>query len=457
MTATTTASCVLDPSGTGDTTSAEPDDHGCVTVRSHRITTAAGTRSGGASRIGSGRDHAEETTAALLLDGSAGPKESAVRYAAVRGSGSHAVRDAVRLAAERLGRPWPAPALAPPPGSALVTRPHPDRQPAELVEKLLGQLSFDGFEVAAQAHVTTESRLLIPAGRTPVGETVHTGAAVIDVLRGDSLVADVDVAWSGDVLPDIDQLGARVEQALKRAGAPRRAVPSRVQMLLVDGSAGALLHEVCGHLLESSRQRPSLLARHRSRQVAHHQLSVDDNPRHDAGFGSHRYTLLGTDTRRRSLLSAGLLAGLLEDCPHGPWRAEDARRMPQPRMSHLELTPAPCPVTLDRALGNARAPIVRVHRLGAGSLDHRDGTVVLEVKDATYVQDSGLQRLPPFRVTAEARQVLLGIQAVGGADTMATWSAYCLATSGRLPVGASTPTVLTGPLTTLEHGFPTRP
>ncbi|MFI9283098.1 metallopeptidase TldD-related protein [Streptomyces sp. NPDC053076] len=420
-------------------------------MRSYRLTAAAGTRSGGGLRLDTGRGHAEETTAALLLDACAGPQQSAVRYAAVHGSGSRAVRDAARLAAERLGRPWPGPAVIPPSGSALVTQPHPERRPAELVETLLKHLSFDGLEVAAQAHVTTESRFLMPAGQAPLRETVHTGAAVVDVLKAGSVVADMDVAWSGDILPDIDQLGVRVEQALIRAGAPRRAVPARVQMLLVDGSAGAFLHEVCGHLLESSRQRPSLLARHRSQQVAHHQLSVDDNPRHGAGFGSHHYTLMGTSTRRRSLLTAGLLTGLLEDRLDGPWRAEDARHMPQPRMSHLELSPAPCPDALDRALGATRAPVVRVHRLGVGSLDHRDGTVVLEVKDATCMENSGLHRLPPFRVTAEAREILLAVQAVGSEDTMATWSAYCLATSGRLPVGASTPTVLTGPLTTLAH------
>ncbi|WP_369825133.1 metallopeptidase TldD-related protein [Kitasatospora sp. Root107] len=135
--------------------------------------------------------------------------------------------------------------------------------------------------------------------------------------------------------------------------------------------------------MESSRQRPSLLVQHQARQVAHHQLNLEDNPRHEAGFGSHRYTVLGVDTRRRSLLRQGRLTGLLDDCPDGPWRVEDARHVPQPRMSHLELAPAPSSAALDQVLGRAGVPVVRVHRLGFGSLDHRDGTVVLEVKDAT--------------------------------------------------------------------------
>jgi hypothetical protein len=425
-----------------------------VTVRSHRFTAAAGTRSGAAVRLGPGRDRAEETTAALLLDETARPGESAVRYAAVHGGAAHSVQEAVRLASDRLGRPWQGPRISARTRTALVTQPRMDRMPAELVEELLHQLSCPGFDIAVQAHMTAEQRLLIPAGTVPVREIVHTGAVVIDVLKQGSLVADVDLAWSGDVLPDIGSLCRRMEQALQRAGAPQRPVPSRMQLLLLDGSAGAFLHEVCGHLLESSRHRPSLLARHHGRHVAHPQLSIDDDPHHGAGFGSHRYTMLGAATRRRPLLTAGRLTGLLEDRPDGPWRAQDARHIPQPRMSHLALAPAARDTDLDHALGQASAPVVRVHRLGVGSLDHRDGTVVLEVKDAALLEGPRTRRLAPFRVTAEARQLLLGIQAVGGAATVATWSAYCLATSGRLPVGASTPALLTGPLSVLSHRAP---
>ncbi|MEU9130123.1 metallopeptidase TldD-related protein [Kitasatospora sp. NPDC048540] len=458
MTAATAGPALPAPDARGPVRE-EQEGHGCVTVRSHRFTAAAGTRSGAVLRLHPGHDRAEETTAALLLDETARPGESAARYAAVRGGSAHAVQEAVRLASDRLGRPWPAPRIpglppTAPARTALVTRPREDLVPADLVDALLDQLPRGSFDVTVQAHLTAEERLLIPAGAVPVRETVHTGAVVIDVLAHGSPVADVDLAWSGCVPPDIGGLCRRAEQAVQRATAPQRPAPPRMQLLLVDGSAGAFLHEVCGHLLESSRQRPSLLAGYRQRQVAHPGLSIADDPRHDAGFGSHRYTMLGAAARRRPMLTAGRLTGLLEDRPDGPWRAEDARHIPQPRMTHLDLAPAARGLDLDRALGAARAPVVRVHRMGAGSLDHRDGTVVLEVKDAVLLEGPRSHRLAPFRVTAEARRLLLGIRAVGCAATVTTWSAYCLAASGRLPVGASTPTVLTGPLSVLSRTPP---
>lgn len=422
------------------------DGPGCVTVRSHRRAAAAGIRSGTEVRIRRLTDHTEQTTAALVFDHAAGPDESPIRHAAVDGSGTHALRAVSRLV--DVERPDTGDTAGF--DAELVEPPHVDREPALLVEEIVRQLSKDDdLKLAVEAHVDVENRLLLPTHGPSTHETLRTSAVVVDVLRAGRRVAEADAAWSGDLAPALDKLRERVEQALARADAPPRTPAPRVQLLLVDGSAGAFLHEVCGHLLESTRHRPSLLAGHLARQVAHEQLTIHDNPCHPAGFGAHRHTMLGTPTRRRPLLAAGRLAGLLEDGPDGPWRAEDARHTPQPRMSHLELAPAGSGTTLDRALGDTGAPVVHVHRLGFGSLDHRDGTVVLEVKDAT--SDDHSARLEPFLVTAEARHLLQDARAVGGAETLHTWSAYCLAGSGSLPVAATTPTLLTGPVQTLPH------
>ncbi|MGW3849658.1 alpha/beta fold hydrolase [Streptomyces fagopyri] len=120
-----------------------------------------------------------------------------------------------------------------------------------------------------------------------------------------------------------------------------------------------------------------------------------------------------------------------------------------PQVKALVYIAAFAPDKGESALGDTGAPVVHVHRLGFGSLDHRDGTVVLEVKDA--MSDDGRARLEPFLVTAEARHLLQDARAVGCAGTLHTWSAYCLAGSGSLPVAATTPTLLTGPVRTLPH------
>ena len=444
---------------------AAADGHGCVLVRSRRCAAAAGTRTDGPVLIRRLDEDTERTSAALVLVEPARPDEPRFRYAAAAGCGTRAVQHAARLTVERSGGRWQGPEnsagntehtaddddeLVEPP---LLDPPHlPDLDPGRLIGDLVGRLPRGGtLEVSAEAHTAVENRLFVPADGPPVRETLRTGAVVVDLLEAGVRVAEADLAWSGGVRPDLGALAARLEQALLRAAAPYRPVPAQVRLLLVDGSAGAFLHEVCGHLLESTRQRPSLLAGHRDRQVAHDRLSVDDDPRYSGSFGAHLHTVLGAPTQRRPLLTAGRLTGLLEDTHDGPWRSEDARHVPQPRMSHLVLAPAASPALLDDALGTADAPVVRVHRLGFGSLDHGDGTVVLEVKDACLDEGSAPRRLEPFLVTAEARRLLMGIGAVGCAATVDDWSAYCLATSGSLPVGASTPALLTGPLTTLPH------
>lgn len=421
-------------------------DLGCVVIRGRRRMVAVHRSTEAAARIRRIADDAEQTTAAFAL----GPGASA--YAAVAGAGTEAVQHAARLVAERRGGRWRGDTGVATPDSLVESTP-PDLDPAQIVADFLAMWPHTGeLEICAEAHTSSEHRLFVPARGEPVREVVQTGAAVVDILRAGVPIADSDIAWTGTAVPDIAALAERIDRAVHRGHAPHRhPVPARVQLLLLDGSAGPFLHEVCGHLVESTRQRPSLLAGHEARAVAAEILTVADDPGIPGGFGAHRYTMLGSPARRRALLDEGRLVGLLADTPDGPWRAEDARHHPRPRMSHLTVEPARTAEQLDEAIGAATVPVIEVHRLGFGSLDHRDGTVVLEVKDATLCDGSRTHRLEPFLVTAEARHILREVRAVGCAAGVRTWSAYCLATSGRLPVGATVPSLLTGPLTTLPH------
>ena len=85
------------------------------------------------------------------------------------------------------------------------------------------------------------------------------------------------------------------------------------------------------------------------------------------------------------------------------------------------------------------------------SSDHRTGAVTMEVKDAVLWHAGRRHRVAPFRIATEARRALRDIRAIGDASTTGSWSGYCLAKSGRLPVGADTPAMLTGPLATRQH------
>jgi predicted Zn-dependent protease len=270
-------------------------------------------------------------------------------------------------------------------------------------------------------------------------------AVVVDVLREGSPVpvAEADLAWTGDEA-DLDTLPPAIAWSLERAGRPAAPLPERAHLLFVDGSAGALLHEACGHLLESTAARPSLLAGHLGEEVAGAGLGLTDEP--GRGFGAYQRTALAFPAEPRPLLRAGHLAGLLDDGVEGPWRTQRAEVPPRPRMSGLDVMAAADDGALDVALGAVRLPVVRVHRCGPGSLDHRTGAVSLLVKDAVVDGGDRPGRLAPFVVSGEARTLLRGLLAVGSERTVREWSAYCMASSGRLPVGASTPTLLTGPV-----------
>lgn len=424
--------------------------YGCVTVRSYRRARALGLGAGPDVRISRDADHVERTSAAFLWSKSAREAQPVQSYAAVRGCTGQEVARANRLAVERHGRTWQQPKDKGEAQEELVLPARLGEGPERLIREVVAQLPrLRGVSASVEAHRAVDRRLYLRPDQPAVGETLSTASVVIDLFRQGRLIADVDEAWGGAQDPDPGRLVGRLERTLARAEARHGVLPERVQLLLLDGTAGVFLHEVCGHLLESTWSRPSLVASRRAHPIANDSVSVADNPRRAGAFGAYQYTMLGVESRRRTLLDRGRLMDLLEDTPDGPWRAEHAGRVPQPRMSHLELAPAPSGILLDQALGRAAAPVLRVHRFGPGSLNHRDGTVVIEVKEATTGSGPRLRRLAPFRVTAEARQLLLEIQAVGDAGTAADWSAYCLSSSGRVPVGASAPTMLTGVMSTL--------
>ena len=147
---------------------------------------------------------------------------------------------------------------------------------------------------------------------------------------------------------------------------------------------------------------------------------------------------------RTELVRRGVLNGLLDSDVGGRWRGEIGYQTLAPRMTWLTVEGSGSAAQLDAALGRASAPVITVHRCELGSLDHRTGVVILDVKEATRDE----RRLPPFAVVIEARQLLRTLEAVGGPDSVDAWTAYCLGESGNLPVGADTPEMVTGVVST---------
>lgn len=192
-------------------------------------------------------------------------------------------------------------------------------------------------------------------------------------------------------------------------------------------------------LAEDGPGRRSLVRHCLGSVIAPDFLTIADIPDRAGGFGRHPLTALGRPATRTDLVRRGVMVGLLDSSRDGPWRGELGHETPAPRMTWLSVEGSGSSRQVDAALGRAAAPIIEVYRCGLGSLDHRTGMVVLDVKDATL---DG-HRLWPFAVVFEARLLLRAIEAVGGPDSIGTWTAYCLGASGNLPVGADTPEVVT--------------
>lgn len=308
-----------------------------------------------------------------------------------------------------------------------------------------------GVKAQVEAHVVTEASHQWMVGDGASGATserlTHTRnwSVVVDLIDDSGWLADADAGWSGSFAAERADFVPRLSDALDRHALPLTVVAPTVQLELVEGAAGALLHEAVGHLLENYSGRRSLLRSRHGKQVAPEFLSVVDDPTRTGTFGQHDVTALGSSSSTTPLIGDGLLSGFFHGGVGGPWRQEIRNEAPKPRMTWLSVTPAPDGTTLDETRGRVNHPLARVHRFGAGSLNHRTGLVNIDVKDAVTVGNSP-SRLRPFSIIIHAVDLLAGLQAVG--PDLGTWSAYCLGSSGRLPVGAEVPTILTGAIRT---------
>lgn len=333
----------------------------------------------------------------------------------------------------------------------------PDHAVDDAVRDVIAHLSDllverAGLKAQVEGHVVTEAshHTLVehgPAGTTAAERVSHTRdwSFVVDLMDDTGWLADADTGWSGPFDPKRTTLVPRLRQALERHALRHTVVPPIVHLELVEGSAGALLHEAVGHLLENYSGRRSLLRHRHGQQVAPGFLSVVDDPTRAGAFGQHEVTALGSSSSATSLIDGGRLSGFLHDEITGPWRQEIRNEAPKPRMTWLGVAPGRDAAALDDGRGRVHHPLVRVHRFGGGSLNHRTGIVNIDVKEAVTVEGSP-SRVAPFSIIVHAADLLADLQAVG--PDLHTWSAYCLGTSGRLPVGAEVPTILTGAIRT---------
>ncbi len=249
------------------------------------------------------------------------------------------------------------------------------------------------------------------------------------------------------------RLAAWMEELLAPPPARTWAPPpgTRLPVLLTSGSAGALVHELAGHLLESDLvlSGASPMGRLAGATIAPETLTVVDDPtagdlpgafgRDDEGVPAQPVTLVDAGILR-DWICDGAGARALRGRP-GRGRRATWRHPPASRMSNLVVEPGTTePGELERGLSHGLV----VTLAGGATLDPATGTFVLRAERGWEVRGGRRRRaLAPVHLVGSGLGVLAGIEPELGNDPTADWRlGWCVRDGLPLPTGSRTPTML---------------
>jgi hypothetical protein len=259
-------------------------------------------------------------------------------------------------------------------------------------------------------------------------------AALLAVWRHPQLAA-----WLGDLF----------------APAPNRrwrpASGLQVPVLLSNGTAGVLLHELVGHLAESDLvlSGDSPLAQLAGASITAPPIRIVDDPCRGDLPGAFSCDDEGTVAAPLELVRGGQLVGWLCDRAGarrlggagGRGRRSSWDRPPVPRLSNLIVSAGDAePDEIQRSLAEGLV----VTRLGGATADPVTGRVVLRVERGWEVRHGRRRRaVEPFELTGGALDVLAHIEPVVGCDPVPDWRlGWCVKDGLSLPTGSESPSLL---------------
>lgn len=245
-----------------------------------------------------------------------------------------------------------------------------------------------------------------------------------------------------------EQIARRaVEQALAQleAGpAPTGPMP----VILGNAAGGVLVHEACGHALEADTilRGSSVFAGQLGQSVGSPLVTVVDDGRLPAGWGSSVIDDEGEPTGRTVLVEAGVLASYLNDrvsaaslpaSPTGNGRRASFRHLPVPRMRN----------TFIAAGQSSRDDVIAATphglyapSLSGGQVDPTSGDFLFTAREAYLVRDGRIDRpVLGATIAGNALEVLRGIDMVG--DDLEVAAGNCAREGQRVFVGLGQPTV----------------
>lgn len=178
----------------------------------------------------------------------------------------------------------------------------------------------------------------------------------------------------------------------------RPAPAGRMAVVMNSGTGGVLLHEACGHGLESDHvhKGASVYAGRLGEVVASEVVSATDNPTRPGLWGSYEYDDETTPSQATVLIDKGVLVSYLYDRHEamkdavpstGNGRRQSFRHLPVPRMSNTFIEPG----------GDDPAEILRstksglyAAKMGGGQVDPTTGDYVFSVSEGYLIDDGEL-------------------------------------------------------------------
>lgn len=238
---------------------------------------------------------------------------------------------------------------------------------------------------------------------------------------------------------------ARMAVTMLRAG----YAPSGKMPVIIDrGFGGVILHEACGHLLETTSVATgnSVLADKLGQLVANPAVTVVDDGTLMGEWGSLALDDEGLPTERTVLIQDGVLESYLVDRlgarktgyrPTGSGRRESYRFAPTSRMRNTFI--APGPHRFEDLIASVPYGIY-AKRMGGGSVSPGTGEFNFSVREAYMIRDG--QIAEPVRgatLIGNGADVLHRIDQVGRELELA--AGMCGSSSGLVPVNVGQPPI----------------
>lgn len=222
-------------------------------------------------------------------------------------------------------------------------------------------------------------------------------------------------------------------------------------VIFTEGTAGPLLHELVGHLVEGDliASGRSPLAGLGGANLTEADVDLTDDPGRSDLPGAFDNDDEGVAARPVALLRGGRLCGLLcdretaEACEVDPGRGRrsDWRHPPVPRLSNLVVSAGSAsPEAMEAEMSRGLV----VTRLSGATVDPVSSRTVLRVERGFEIRNGRRRRpLAPMELTGGVTEILAGIDPAVGDDPTPDWRlGWCVKDGLPLPTGSEAPTLM---------------